>query len=145
MESKKFWHVFFLFFCFWLPFGGWANAEEMIQIPKSTWNELKIELNAQNADLTMLREKQKLLEMNSTEQVKLVEDLQTQLRKTKNLLETSTTSLQEVKNALTESRASLTKLREAIKQEEHKKEILKRQRNTWVLAALSLGVGIAWR
>lgn len=144
MNSKRLWYILLLSCClFWA--GGSASAEETIQIPRTTWNELKTELAAQNADLTMLREKQQLLEMNSTEQVKLAENLQSQLKTTKKLLETSTASLQEAKNALKESRISLTKLREAIKQEEHKKEVLKRQRNTWALLALSLGVGIAWR
>ena len=110
------------------------------------WNELKQELIEQENDLTQLRQKLKMLKSTSSEQMKLLENLQNELNETQKNLTTASISLTECQNALKESRESLQTLKAQIKQMEHKQTVMRRQRDVYAtLFALSVGAVIARR
>ena len=112
----------------------------------SQWNELKQELTEQNLELAQLRQKLKMLRSTSSEQMKLLENLQHELNETQKNLTNASTSLTECQNALKESRESLQTLTKQIKQMEHKQTVMRRQRDVYAtLFTLSVGAVIARR
>lgn len=132
-----------------LAAGSYTQPTEQstnIVMSMSQWNELKQELTEQNLELAQLRQKLKMLRSTSSEQMKLLESLQTELNETKKNLTNASTSLTECQNALKESRASLQTLKKQIRVMEHKQTVVRRQRDIYAgLLALSLGGVIARR
>ena len=137
-----------------LSFSCWASGSYTLPTEQSTnivmsmsqWTELKQELIEQENDLTQLRQKLKMLRSTSSEQMKLLENLQIELNATQKNLTNASVSLTECQNALKESRESLQTLKVQIQAMEHKQVVLRRQRDVWAaIAALSLGGVIARR
>lgn len=131
-----------------LAMNGTQAAEQNTSISMSInqWQMLKQELIEQENDLTQLRQKLKMLKSTSSEQMKLLENLQSELNATRQGLMNASISLIECKNELEKSKASLETLKQEIKQMEHKQVVLRRQRDVWAaIAALSLGGVIARR
>ena len=95
------------------------------------WNELKTEWAGQKLDLTQLRQKFTMLNLNSEEQLKQLEVLQIKLERTEKSLMNATTSLTEVKEELQESRLLLEELKNKIKKMEHKQAVIRRQRDIY--------------
>lgn len=123
-----------------------AEQNTSISMSMSQWTELKQELIEQENDLTQLRQKLKMLRSTSSEQMKLLENLQIELNATQKNLTNASVSLTECQNALKESRESLQTLKVQIQAMEHKQVVLRRQRDVWAaIAALSLGGVIARR
>lgn len=87
-----------------------------------------------------------MLRSTSSEQMKLLENLQNELNATQKNLTNASVSLTECQNALKESRESLQTLKKQIKQMEHKQTVMRRQRDVYAtLFALSVGGVIARR
>jgi len=123
-----------------------TGQQTTIVMSMTQWNELKQELTEQENDLTQLRQKLKMLRSTSSEQMQLLENLQTELNATQKNLTNASVSLTECQNALKESRESLQTLKVQIQAMEHKQVVLRRQRDVWAaIAALSLGGVIARR
>lgn len=117
-----------------------------ITMSMSQWTELKQELTEQNLELEQLRQKLKMLRSTSSEQMKLLENLQNELNATQKNLTNASISLTECQNALKESRESLQTLKAQIKQMEHKQTVTRRQRDVWAtVAAISVGAVISRR
>ena len=117
-----------------------------ITMPLNQWNELKKELIAQENDLIQLKQKLKLLKSTSSEQLQLLENLQSELNATRQNLMNANISLTECRNELEKSKASLETLKVQIRKLEHKQTVTRRQRDVWAaIAALSLGGVIARR
>lgn len=140
-----------LVFC-WLPVsadGGstpTAVPQQTITISRTQWETLRQELSEQDQDLQMLREKLKMLKSNSTEQMKLLEELQAALSETRKSLVSAKLSLTDAENALKESRTSLERLKTEIKRMEHKQAVLRRQRDIYAgIAVVAVGTAIARR
>ena len=104
------------------------------------------ELIAQENDLIQLKQKLKLLKSTSSEQLQLLENLQSELNATRQNLMNANISLTECRNELEKSKASLETLKVQIRKLEHKQTVTRRQRDVWAaIAALSLGGVIARR
>lgn len=92
-----------LSFCYCLQAsadGGTTNQvepEQTITMSIADWNELKTEWAGQKLDLAQLKQKFTMLNLNSEEQLKQLEVLQTKLERTEKSLMNATTSLTEVK------------------------------------------------
>ena len=141
-----------LSFCYCLQVsadGGTMNQAELkqtITMSMTDWNELKTEWAGQKLDLTQLRQKFTMLNLNSEEQLKQLEVLQTKLERTEKSLMNATTSLTEVKKELQESRLLLEELKKEIKKMEHKQAVIRRQRNIYAgLFTITVGTAIARR
>lgn len=117
------------------------GAEPMMQISMSDWTSLRSELTAQKADFELLQTKSEMLRLNSIELQRQLGTLRTQLTAAQNSMEKSEKSLIEVQSDLTASRASLNELRETIKQEQHKRAVVERQRDAYAIAAV---VALGW-
>ena len=149
--------IMVLTFCLSLSLPWLSSAADMITTseagPRTTivmsteqWTTLKQELTEQTIELNQLRQKLKMLKSTSSEQMKLLENLQNELNATQKNLTNASVSLTECQNALKESRESLQTLKVQIKQMEHKQTVLRRQRDVWAaIAALFLGGVIARR
>ena len=149
--------IMVLTFCLSLSLPWLSSAVDMITTseagPRTTivmsteqWTTLKQELTEQTIELNQLRQKLKMLKSTSSEQMKLLENLQNELNAAQKNLTNASVSLTECQNALKESRESLQTLKVQIKQMEHKQTVLRRQRDVWAaIAALSLGGVIARR
>ena len=122
-----------------------AEQNTTIVMSMTQWNELKQELTEQENDLSLLRQKLKMLKSTSSEQMKLLESLQSELNATRQSLMNANVSLTECRNELEKSKASLETLKAQIKAMEHKQVVLRRQRDVWAAIALSLGGVIARR
>lgn len=141
-----------LSFCYCLQVsadGGTMNQAEprqTITMSIADWNELKTEWAGQKLDLTQLRQKFTMLNLNSEEQLKQLEVLQIKLERTEKSLMNATTSLTEVKKELQESRTSLEELKNKIKKIEHKQAVIRRQRDIYAgLFVITVGAAIARR
>ena len=108
-----------------------AESKQTITMSIADWNELKTEWAGQKLDLTQLRQKFTMLNLNSEEQLKQLEVLQIKLERTEKSLMNATTSLTEVKEELQESRLLLEELKNKIKKMEHKQAVLRRQRDIY--------------
>ena len=108
-----------------------AESKQTIMISITDWNELKTEFTAQGLELNQLRQKLIMLKMGSGEQMKQLEKLQKELEETQVLLTNANQSLNDVKNDLTESRTSLEELKNKIKNMEHKRAVIRRQRDIY--------------
>ena len=115
-----------------------AESKQTIMISITDWNELKTEFTAQSLELNQLRQKLIILKMGSGEQMKQLEKLQKELEETQVLLTNANQSLNDVKNDLTESRTSLEELKNKIKNMEHKRAVIRRQRDIYAGLFLSL-------
>ncbi len=156
-KSKTLLKIMVLTFCLSLSLPWLSSAADMITTseagPRTTivmsteqWTTLKQELTEQENDLSLLRQKLKMLSSTSSEQMKLLESLQNELNETQKNLTNASTSLTECQNALKESRESLQTLKKQIRVMEHKQMVLRRQRDIYAgLLALSLGGVIARR
>ena len=156
-KSKTLLKIMVLTFCLSLSLPWLSSAADMITTseagPRTTivmsteqWTTLKQELTEQTIELNQLRQKLKMLKSTSSEQMQLLENLQSELNATQKNLTNASVSLTECQNALKESRESLQTLKVQIKQMEHKQVVLRRQRDVWAaIAALSLGGVIARR
>ena len=123
-----------------------AESKQTIMISITDWNELKTEFTAQSLELNQLRQKLIMLKMGSGEQMKQLEKLQKELEETQVLLTNANQSLNDVKNDLTESRTSLEELKNKIKNMEHKRAVIRRQRDIYTgLFVITVGVVIARR
>ena len=123
-----------------------AEPKQTITISMTDWSELKTEWAGQKLDLTQLRQKLIMLKMGSGEQMKQLEKLQKELEETQVLLTNANQSLNDVKNDLTESRTSLEELKNKIKNMEHKRAVIRRQRDIYAgLFVITVGVVIARR
>ena len=123
-----------------------AESKQTILISITDWNELKTEFTAQSLELNQLRQKLIILKMGSGEQMKQLEKLQKELEETQVLLTNANQSLNDVKNDLTESRTSLEELKNKIKNMEHKRAVIRRQRDIYAgLFVITVGVVIARR
>lgn len=123
-----------------------AESKQTIMISITDWNELKTEFTAQSLELNQLRQKLIILKMGSGEQMKQLEKLQKELEETQVLLTNANQSLNDVKNDLTESRTSLEELKNKIKNMEHKRAVIRRQRDIYEgLFVITVGVVIARR
>lgn len=117
-----------------------AGQKTTIVVQLDQWNMLKTELIAQENDLSQLKLKLKMLRSTSSEQMKLLNDLQHELNKTKEDLQNANNSLTKCQSALQESKKSLQILKEQIQALEHKQVVTRRQRDAYaLLAAISLG------
>ena len=106
-----------------------AESKQTIMISITDWNELKTEFTAQSLELNQLRQK-----------------LMKELEETQVLLTNANQSLNDVKNDLTESRTSLEELKNKIKNMEHKRAVIRRQRDIYAgLFVITVGVVIARR
>ena len=123
-----------------------AEPKQTITMSMTDWDELKTESAAQNLELNQLRQKLIMLKMGSGEQMKQLEKLQKELEETQVLLTNANQSLNDVKNDLTESRTSLEELKNKIKNMEHKRAVIRRQRDIYAgLFVITVGVVIARR
>ena len=123
-----------------------AEPKQTITMSIADWNELKTEWAGQKLDLTQLRQKFTMLNLNSEEQLKQLEVLQIKLERTEKSLMNATTSLTEVKKELQESRLLLEELKEEIKNMEHKLSVARRQRGIYAgLLVITAGTVIARR
>ena len=121
-----------------------AEPKQTIMISMTDWNELKTEWAGQKLDLTQLRQKFTMLNLNSEEQLKQLEVLQTKLERAEKSLMNATTSLTEVKKELQESRLLLEELKKEIKKKEHKLAVARRQRDLYAgLFVITAGTVIA--
>lgn len=141
-----------LSFCYCLQVsadGGTMNQDEprqTIMMSIADWNELKTEWAGQKLDLAQLRQKFTMLNLNSEEQLKQLEVLQTKLERTEKSLMNATTSLTEVKKELQESRLLLEELKKEVKNMEHKLTVARRQRGIYAgLFVVTVGAAIARR
>ena len=135
-----------------LSFSCWASGSYTLPTEQSTnivlamsqWTELQQELIEQENDLNQLKLKLKMLRSTSSEQMQLLENLQSELNATRQSLMNANVSLTECRNELEKSKASLETLKAQIKAMEHKQVVLRRQRDVWAaITALSLGGVIA--
>ena len=108
-----------------------AESKQTITMSIADWYELKTEWAGQKLDLTQLRQKFTMLNLNSEEQLKQLEVLQIKLERTEKSLMNATTSLTEVKEELQESRLLLEELKNKIKKMEHKQAVIRRQRDIY--------------
>ena len=116
-----------------------AGQPMTITMQLTQWNTLKQELIEQENDLTQLRQKLKMLKSTSSEQMQLLENLQSELNKTRQNLMNANASLIECQRDLQESRQSLEMLKQQIKAMEHKQVVMRRQRDAYAFGfALSL-------
>lgn len=123
-----------------------AEPKQTITISMTDWSELKTEWAGQKLDLTQLRQKFTMLNLNSEEQLKQLDVLQTKLERTEKSLMNATISLTEVKKELQESRLLLEELKEEIKNMEHKLTVARRQRGIYAgLFTITVGTAIARR
>ena len=123
-----------------------AESKQTIMISITDWNELKTEFTAQSLELNQLRQKLIILKMGSGEQMKQLEKLQKELEETQVLLTNANQSLNDVKNDLTESRTSLEELKNKIKNMEHKRAVIRRQRDIYAgLFVITVGAAVARR
>ena len=123
-----------------------AEPKQTVMISITDWNELKTEWAGQKLDLAQLRQKFTMLTLNSEEQLKQLEVLQIKLERTEKSLMNATTSLTEVKKELQESRLLLEELKKEIKNMEHKRAVIRRQRDIYAgLFVITVGVVIARR
>lgn len=123
-----------------------AESKQTIMISIADWNELKTEWARQKLDLAQLRQKFTMLNLNSEEQLKQLEVLQTKLERTEKSLMNATTSLTEMKKELQESRLLLEGLKKEIKNMEHKLTVARRQRDIYAgLFVITVGAAIARR
>lgn len=121
-----------------------AESKQTIMISIADWNELKTEWARQKLDLAQLRQKFTMLNLNSEEQLKQLEVLQTKLERTEKSLMNATTSLTEMKKELQESRLLLEGLKKEIKNMEHKLTVARRQRRIYAgLFTITVGTAIA--
>ncbi len=121
-----------------------AESKQTIMISIADWNELKTEWVRQKLDLAQLRQKFTMLNLNSEEQLKQLEVLQTKLERTEKSLMNATTSLTEMKKELQESRLLLEGLKKEIKNMEHKLTVARRQRGIYAgLFTITVGTAIA--
>lgn len=121
-----------------------AEPRQTITMSIADWNELKTEWAGQKLDLTQLRQKFTMLNLNSEEQLKQLEVLQTKLERTEKSLMNATTSLTEMKKELQESRLLLEGLKKEIKNMEHKLTVARRQRGIYAgLFTITVGTVIA--
>ncbi len=121
-----------------------AESKQTIMISIADWNELKTEWARQKLDLAQLRQKFTMLNLNSEEQLKQLEVLQTKLERTEKSLMNATTSLTEMKKELQESRLLLEGLKKEIKNMEHKLTVARRQRGIYAgLFTITVGTAIA--
>lgn len=121
-----------------------TEPQTTIVVQLDQWNMLKQELIAQENDLNQLKLKLKMLKSTSSEQMQLLNDLQNELKKTKEDLQNANSSLTKCQSALQESKKSLQILKEQIQALEHKQVVTRRQRDAYaLLAAISLGSVVA--
>ena len=104
-----------------------------ITMQLTQWNTLKQELIEQENDLTQLKQKLKLLKSTSSEQMQLLEKLQSELNATRQSLMNANISLTECRNELGKSKALLETLKVQIKAMEHKQVVMRRQRDEYAL------------
>ena len=114
------------------------EPQQTITMSVTDWNELKREWTAQKIDLMHLRQKFKMLNLNSVEQLKLLETLKVKLDKTERLLAKSEQSLTDAKKDLTESKLLLKELNAEIREMEHKQTVIRRQRDVWIFISAGL-------
>ena len=123
-----------------------AEPKQTITMSIADWNELKTKWAGQKLDLTQLRQKFTMLNLNSEEQLKQLEVLQTKLERTEKSLMNATTSLTEVKKELQESRLLLEELKNKIKKMEHNQAVIRKQRDIYAgLFVITVGAAIARR
>lgn len=123
-----------------------AEPKQTITMSITDWNELKTEWAGQKLDLTQLRQKFTMLNLNSEEQLKQLEVLQIKLERTEKSLMNATTSLTEVKKELQESRLLLEELKNKIKKMEHNQAVIRKQRDIYAgLFVITVGAAIARR
>ena len=123
-----------------------AEPKQTIAMSIADWNELKTEWAGQKLDLTQLRQKFTMLNLNSEEQLKQLEVLQIKLERTEKSLMNATTSLTEVKEELQESRLLLEELKNKIKKMEHNQAVIRKQRDIYAgLFVITVGAAIARR
>lgn len=123
-----------------------AESKQTITMSIADWNELKTEWAGQKLDLTQLRQKFTMLNLNSEEQLKQLEVLQIKLERTEKSLMNATTSLTEVKKELQESRLLLEELKNKIKKMEHNQAVIRKQRDIYAgLFVITVGAAIARR
>ena len=116
-----------------------AGQPMTITMQLTQWNTLKQELIEQENDLTQLRQKLKMLKSTSSEQMQLLENLQSELNATRQNLTNANESLTECRNELEKSKASLETLKVQIQAMEHKQVVMRRQRDAYAFGfALSL-------
>lgn len=117
--------------------GGYSiqTAEQPMTITMqlTQWNKLKQDLIEQENDLIQLKQKLKLLKSTSSEQLQLLENLQSELNATRQNLMNANISLTECRNELEKSKASLETLKVEIKAMEHKQVVMRRQRDAYAL------------
>lgn len=110
-----------------------AGQPMTITMQLTQWNTLKQELIEQENDLTQLKQKLKLLKSTSSEQMQLLEKLQSELNATRQSLMNANISLTECRNELGKSKALLETLKVQIKAMEHKQVVMRRQRDEYAL------------
>lgn len=123
---------------------------QTVMIQLSQYNRLQTIITQQEMTLTQLQDRLMLLKSSSTEQQQLLIDLQNQLQDCKTQLQETRLSLTSAKNSLTKADETLQRqdkslqtLTTQIKSMEHKRAVIKRQRDTWAIAAGVLLVGLA--
>lgn len=116
-----------------------AGQPMTITMQLTQWNTLKKALTEQNMELEQLRQKLKMLRSTSSEQMKLLENLQNELNATQKNLTNASISLTECRNELEKSKASLETLKVQIQAMEHKQVVMRRQRDAYAFGfALSV-------
>lgn len=114
--------------------------QNQITLSTNQWQALKMELITQKSELDMLKVKLKVLGESSTEQARTVADLQERLKMTEEHLTSANNSLIIAQEELRESKVSLAVLKNQIKELEHQTQVVRRQRNAYMVLAGMLGV-----
>lgn len=151
MQLKKILSLLFVCCALSVPFAGQcANTttmkqNEKIVMSQTQYSQLKMIIREQENTLAQLQSRLDKLDNNSTTLQTQLAIANEQLQKTKNSLQTANGSLNQASNELQRQKESLQTLTEQINKMTKKEARLKRQRDTWAVAAGVLLVGLAMK
>ena len=150
---KRYLPLLLLCFCLSsLPFHATASipineSSGTVEMPRVTYNRLKLLVADQTTDCATLRARLTRLETSSGEQseelqklAERVKTLQSQLTAADERLARASTSLTDAKREIESLQKSLTDLKKDLRDLEHKLKVARRQRDTWA-GAFSLAIG----
>lgn len=145
--AKKFILMLFALVLVCLSPSVFAQEQKTITLSAEQYQTLKQTIQAQDKTLDMLESNLSRQQSRQQERSKQLQQLNTQLdkskaemAKTKQTLQNASESLAQADNLLKRQAVSLQTLTELIKREEHKKAVMKRQRDMYaVLALLAVG------
>lgn len=145
--ARKFILVLFSLALVCLSSSVFAQGGKQITLSAEQYQALKQTIQTQDKTLDMLESNLNRQQNRRQERSKQLQQLNTQLAKskaemakTKQTLQNASESLEQADNFLKRQAASLRILTEQIKAEEHKKTVIKRQRDMYaVLAILAVG------